>query len=572
VNGTSPPARGLRGEARVSSGFDLNAVVSQVRHAFREEDAGFVGGSDTYGVHVTPDGRAVLTPVRWESSASGPRVPRAGAPVLVETVALGRDVEALDGSTGTALVTDSGGVAIPRGEVVETLENTSLGLEQSWRFPRPPVGTGDLTVRVAVQGLGYAGESALGLHFLDEASGLGFRYGSAYWIDALGQVTKVQTVYEGEAVVITVPKDVLDGSVFPAVLDPTITPEFGIDTPVVSPNHQVSPDVAFDGTNYLVVWQDFAPDHPSTSSRIYGARVGPSGNVFDGRGFPISQEPEGRAAFRPRVAFRGYDYLVVWTSWAVQEQADGSVASSDSQIRARYVNNWGQMWGSDKLVATGGEDAAVAPSAAEFMVAWTDPGKVARVTAMRNGVPVTPGGVAVATSGVFESCRLAFDGSSYLLIAKHRPALNSTDVSIQAIRLNGDGAVLTSPLVLDASAGVSSPAVAYASGTYLVAWSRASDASVAHVRLNTTGALLDASPVLTASGESALVAHVAGSPTGFYVGRTTPSGARAGYWVMRVESSGLVAWDVRVQALPNGPPSATWGDGRLLAVSEMNAP
>ena len=62
----------------------------------------------------------------------------------------------------------------------------------------------------------------------------------------------------------------------------------------------------FDGANYLVVWQD-SRDSPS---RIYGALVSPGGSVFDQGGVAISQgSGEHRA---PVIAFDRTNFLVVW--------------------------------------------------------------------------------------------------------------------------------------------------------------------------------------------------------------------------------------------------------------------
>ena len=65
-------------------------------------------------------------------------------------------------------------------------------------------------------------------------------------------------------------------------------------------------EIAFDGTNYLVVWEDCrTPDR-----EIYGARVNLDGVVIDSNGICISGEPTGQVF--PDIAFDGTNFLVVW--------------------------------------------------------------------------------------------------------------------------------------------------------------------------------------------------------------------------------------------------------------------
>ena len=80
-----------------------------------------------------------------------------------------------------------------------------------------------------------------------------------------------------------------------------------------APGDQRWPEVAFDGTNYLVAWTDSR----SGASDIYGARVGPAGVVLDSTGVPISTAPGGQ--YVPSVAFDGTAYIVVWQTYYAEE-------------------------------------------------------------------------------------------------------------------------------------------------------------------------------------------------------------------------------------------------------------
>jgi len=83
-----------------------------------------------------------------------------------------------------------------------------------------------------------------------------------------------------------------------------------------SPKDQASPSVAFDGENYFVVWQDL---RNSKSWDIYGARVTPSGEILDENGIPISPAfPDdqdnifGWDKWRPVLSWDGNLFLVIW--------------------------------------------------------------------------------------------------------------------------------------------------------------------------------------------------------------------------------------------------------------------
>ena len=81
--------------------------------------------------------------------------------------------------------------------------------------------------------------------------------------------------------------------------------------------------VAFDGTNYLVVWTDYR----GGATKVYGARVSPDGTVLDQSGFAISA-----AGSAPAVAFDGTNYLVVWSD---QDSIVGARVDRGDRPRSR---------------------------------------------------------------------------------------------------------------------------------------------------------------------------------------------------------------------------------------------
>ena len=99
----------------------------------------------------------------------------------------------------------------------------------------------------------------------------------------------------------------------------------------VANNDQVSPDLAFDGTRVLLVWQDF---RAGTTSDIYGARWSPSVGLLDLAGIPIST-PAGNQE-SPSVASSS-PFLVAWHDrrsgtdsdvYGTRVRGDGSLADA----------------------------------------------------------------------------------------------------------------------------------------------------------------------------------------------------------------------------------------------------
>lgn len=169
--------------------------------------------------------------------------------------------------------------------------------------------------------------------------------------------------------------------------------------------------VAFDGTNFLVVWED-CRNGPYTD--VYAARVNPAGDVLDPDGIAVSTA--GYDQLRPKVAFGGQSFLVTWQ--------DGRTAANYHTYAARVTTGGNVLDPAGLSLSTSLDDQklpAVAFGGAYYLVAWTDSRRLGddiygtRVTP--TGGVLDPNGIPIAFQAGLESApAVAFDGVNYLVI------------------------------------------------------------------------------------------------------------------------------------------------------------
>jgi hypothetical protein len=241
-------------------------------------------------------------------------------------------------------------------------------------------------------------------------------------------------------------------------------------------NDQWHPSIAFDGTDFLVVWQD-ARDSDNHYD-IYGARVTPAGVVLDTAGIAVSAAANNQEA--PRLVFDGVNFLVVW-----QDYRNGYY----SDIYGARVSREGLVLDSSGLAistATSYQwDPHVASDGTSFFVCWDD---------LRDGLNaedvygarVTPDGIVLDTAGLVVTdaddnqggSSLLFDGTNYLVVwTDERHGVGIRDV--YGARVAPDGLVRdTSGLVISAAAvHPGGPVLAFDGANSLVAWSDLSTGS-----------------------------------------------------------------------------------------------
>ncbi|MEO7329029.1 MAG: MYXO-CTERM sorting domain-containing protein [Minicystis sp.] len=165
----------------------------------------------------------------------------------------------------------------------------------------------------------------------------------------------------------------------------------------------MTPGVAFDGTNYFVVWED---DRTDSGGDIYGARVSAaSGTTLDPAGISITKLAADED--NPSIAFDGTGYVVVWAT---------------GDIRGARVTTSGVVVDAAGFLVNGSAGFQGAPSIAygapNYFVTWSDlrSGVAniygARVTPV--GGILDPTGIAIATgANTLATSAVAFDGFNF---------------------------------------------------------------------------------------------------------------------------------------------------------------
>ena len=530
---------------KVSTPFNLGEVMRRVHFAIRPAGSAFEGGHSTHDLQISGDLKLKFTPVHHPGAAVA-RAPAAvahpnhsrhpdlrrpaplvGEPLSIHTVDVRRGTRRLATGRGSARVEDDGSLTLDRGAVKERLQNTSAGVEQSWSLASKPDGAGDLVVRVRVTGHRYSGASAGGLHFVDPRTGLGVRYGWATFIDHNGKRTAVRGRFLGGHVVLRVPAAVVQSASYPAVLDPVISSEFGMDQPVhgIAWASQTRPSVAFDGTNYMVVWYD-KRDTKTNKWDIYGTRVSALGVVQDKSGIAISTASGDQVV--PRLAYHNNAYMVVWHDYRNN--------STYPDIYGARVSSAGKLLDPKGIAISTASSYQYHPEVAygggNFFVVWYDyrHSKYADIYGARvsaAGVVQDKSGIAISRASHHQVVpQLDYDGTNFL-IAWYDYRYNASYPDIVAARVSGAGVLVDKSgfVISKASYYQYNPSVAYnaKSGNYFVAWQDYRSWTkyywdIYGARVSKAGKVLDTAGIpIAALGNNQYSPRVATDGTDFFV-------------------------------------------------------
>ena len=322
-----------------------------------------------------------------------------------------------------------------------------------------PPGSGDLQLEAQLRGLAGApvriadppGWS------LPLGGGRAARMGEVVVKDASGAARyRSLPQLRGQRLRLVVPASALSGARYPLTIDPTVGPEQPIDSPGGS--SQFAPAVAWDGTNFLVVWED---DRSDSSGDIYGARVSATGVVLDPAGIPIATAPNQQIA--PAVVWDGTNFLVVWQ--------DARSATID--VYGARVSAAGGVLDPAGIPISTAANNQIAPALAwdgsDFLVVWQGPLHVSGARVSGAGAVLDPSGIDISpTTGSQASPTLAWNGSEFLVVWQDLGA----DFDIAGARVTVAGAVLD-PTGIPISTAIhdqKAPAVASWGHDFFVVW------------------------------------------------------------------------------------------------------
>ncbi len=220
------------------------------------------------------------------------------------------------------------------------------------------------------------------------------------------------------------------------------------------------PTVASDGTNWAVVWSDVV----NNQDGLQGALVNASGQVVSKRLIAT-----GTFVFLPRnpsLAWAQDRYLLT-----ADHYSSGAPLNQYDDVFGRFLDaNLNALGGEFPICTSAGSQthSIVTSDGASFYVAWDFQGPWGTPVAL-NGAIAVPGGVQLGLTGTTVFARACFDGASWLV--------SWPGQGIKLARIDAFGAQVGSTLTIEAPPtngfSVTMPAVAggaAAPGSALVAW------------------------------------------------------------------------------------------------------
>jgi len=224
----------------------------------------------------------------------------------------------------------------------------------------------------------------------------------------------------------------------------------------------VVPSVGFDGTNYLMVWQDCGEP---CNNDLFGMFVSPAGSNV-GLPFNISGAIEEIGG----LASDGSDYLIVYFK-------EVNPSTGDSKVYGRLVSTGGTV-GAEITISAGFGDFGVnnvAFDGTNYLVVWVDDNNDTEVRGRFVSSTGTPGTEFSINSSSFHSDNLVtvvFDGTNYLVVWEDQVGgFPDGEWDLVAQRLDTSGNAVGGVIPVSTAVGSQHfPAVAFDGNSFLVTW------------------------------------------------------------------------------------------------------
>jgi len=199
-----------------------------------------------------------------------------------------------------------------------------------------------------------------------------------------------------------------------------------------SPWEQCAPAVESDGTDFLAAWQDWR----NSGYDIYCARVSQSGTVLDTTGLAVCTSSGEQVT--PAVAYNGTDYLVLWQNQDIgirdiyggRVNRQGVVLDPDGFIVSATAGDE--------------EQPAAASDGNNFLVVWADSRNAnrdiygARVTG--SGAVLDTAGIEICSALGAQDCpAVEYDGTNFLVVWQDQ---RDGDRDIYGARVTSQGTIL----------------------------------------------------------------------------------------------------------------------------------
>ncbi|HTR49279.1 MAG TPA: hypothetical protein VMJ10_01150 [Kofleriaceae bacterium] len=280
---------------------------------------------------------------------------------------------------------------------------------------------------------------------------------------------------------------------------PTIGAEEALDSPIVATigANALDPVVAFDGTDYLVVWTDWRTD--GAYSNVWATRIDQTGGALDPTSFPIGVSPGVQQ--HPAVAFDGSQFVVVWEDYKVP-------GGTDADIAAAAVAIDGTVTPLPAVAATSASETTpvlATTASGGVIAAWVANNQI--VAGFVEGGPT--GAIAVTSSAEPSSEPALGTAPTGEILVAYTQASVSDQADTLGQLLGPTGALTGGPIGI--STGVSrtaSPSISFDGTNFIVAFvDYATGVDIYATRVTRAGAVLDSHAEGGIAVGGALVVH-----------------------------------------------------------------